>query len=235
MLSHHTRKVIACRSSQKIKMQVKGCRMYCLFSDLFIKIADWTLSTVLHLFCLEVHWVSSRSLVEVQWTEHLAKYELFLSLSSGSPLEVHWKSDRHRILASPTISASKWLEQTFIGLCLDQQWNLVISNGFQQTPMELWWTVHWICWKWQGPTKVHQNPLEKQWECKVLIIIPICSFSKAWLSSSLTCWLLNCRNIFASFAMSTLRFWWSHTHYIGKDTLWNMYIWSSLLCHSWWS
>ena len=35
--------------------------------------------------------------------------------------------------------------------------------------MELRWTVCWIHWKWQGPTKVHRNPLENQWECKVLL------------------------------------------------------------------
>ena len=125
-------------------------QMYCLFFDLFIKIADWTLSTVLHLFCLVVHWMSSGSPVDVQWTEHLAKYELFLSLSIGCPLEVRWKSDGHRIPASPTISASKWLEQTFIGLCLDWQRNLVISNGFQRTPMDFQWTVRWVHWKWLG-------------------------------------------------------------------------------------
>ena len=46
--------------------------------------------------------------------------------------------------------------------------DLVISDGFQQTPVEVRWTVRWIHRKWQGPTKVCRNPLEKQWECKVL-------------------------------------------------------------------
>ena len=64
------------------------------------------------------------------------------------------------------------------------------------------------------------------------IIIPICSLLKAWLSGSLTCQLLNCRNFFMSFAMSTLRFQQSHAHCIGEDTLWNVYFECSLPHHS---
>jgi hypothetical protein len=64
------------------------------------------------------------------------------------------------------------------------------------------------------------------------IIIHICSFWKVWLSASLTCWSLNCRNIFMSFAMSMLHFWQLCAHCINEDTLWNVYVQIFLLCYN---
>ena len=39
------------------------------------------------------------------------------------------------------------------------QWT---ATDFQQT-------VHWVHQKWQGLMKVCQRPLDKQWECKILL------------------------------------------------------------------
>ena len=123
------------------------------------------LTTLLHLFCLEVHRKSSGSPAEVQWTEDLANITGFClspseiqRKSSGSPAEVQrtqnsGQSNHFLILGGLS------------GLSLDFGWT---SSGIQSCPTDFRRTVRWVRWKWQGPMKVHRSPLDKQWECKVL-------------------------------------------------------------------
>ena len=104
-----------------------------LFSNLFIKIAHCILSTLLYLFCLEIHRKSVGIPSEVRWTENLTSMTGFCLC----PLEIQRKSsgrptDTESWPVQPFL-ASKWFEWTFTGLWPDYQWNPVMSNG-------LWWT-----------------------------------------------------------------------------------------------
>ena len=104
-----------------------------LFSDLFIKIAHCILSTLLYLFCLEIHQKSVGSPLEVRRTENLTSMTgFYLCLS-----EIQWKSsgrptDTEFQPVQPFL-ASKWFEWTFTGLWPDYQWNPVMSNGLRRT------------------------------------------------------------------------------------------------------
>ena len=55
---------------------------------------------------------------------------------------------------------------------MDFHWTLAglaaESSHVQWTPTDFRRTVRWVHRKWQGPTKVRRNLLDKQWECKVL-------------------------------------------------------------------
>ena len=90
-----------------------------LFSDLFIKIAHCILSTLLYLYCLEIHRKSVGSPSEVRWTENLASMTGFCLC----PLEIRRKysgclTDTKFQPVQPFL-ASKWFEWTFTGLCPD--------------------------------------------------------------------------------------------------------------------
>ena len=114
---------------------------------------------------LEVHPKCGRSLAEVQWTEDLANITGF----SLSPSEIQQKSSGS--LAEVQQSQNSAQSNHFLllsglsGLSLDFAWT---SSGIQSCPTDFRWTVHWVHRKWQGPTKVRQSLLDKQWECKVM-------------------------------------------------------------------
>jgi len=88
-------------------------------------------------FCLcpvEVHWKSIGSLMDTEFWP----VQPFLLLSDWSRLSL----DFHQTSPGPAAEFSHF------------QW---IPMDSDETLTKLWWTVCWICWKWQGPMKVHRK------------------------------------------------------------------------------
>ena len=116
-------------------------------------------------FCLEVHRKSGGSPAEVQWTENLANITGFCL----SPSDIQWKSGGSPAEVQRTQNSGQsnhfLLLGGLSGLSLDFGWT---SSGIQSCSTDFRRTVRWVRRKWQGPTKVRQSPLDKQWECKVL-------------------------------------------------------------------
>ena len=107
-----------------------------LFSDLFIKIANWTLSTLMYLFCLEIHWKSIGSPLEVQQTGDLASITGFCLCpseirrkSGGSPADIQ----RTQNPASPTISCFRVAWADFHWTLPGLGWT---NSGIQPDPMD---------------------------------------------------------------------------------------------------
>ena len=126
-------------------------------------------------FCPEVHWKSSGSPAEVQWTEDLANMTDFCP----SPVEIQQKSGGRLVEVQQTqISGHSnhfLLLSGLSGLSLDFAWT---TSGIQSCPTDsVGLSAESI-----GNGRVWRSLLDKQWECKVLEIwIVLEGRSPTWL------------------------------------------------------